>query len=263
MLLPAKLALAQGSDSGAQVYDTTCAACHQPSGAGVAGGFPPLAGHFPELLGQKDGRSYVVDVVLFGLEGGITIAVDHIDGAMPSWAALSDDDLAGVLNYVGSAWDNKKALPAGFTSFTAADIKAARAQHLSPAAVRALRPGEPPPAQTATAPVSFTDEQAARGKSIYTRRCADCHGSGLDNGEFGGPPLNGSYFKQHWGNGSVAALVAYAKAKMPPDRPGGLSDESYADVVAYLLHENGYEAADKELPVDLPSQLGMSLQHEP
>jgi mono/diheme cytochrome c family protein len=59
----------------------------------------------------------------------------------------------------------------------------------------------------------------ASGAEIYARRCGDCHGSTLDNGEFGGAPLNGSYFRQHWGAGTVAAPVAFAKAKMPPDRP--------------------------------------------
>jgi hypothetical protein len=31
-------------------------------------------------------------------------------------------------------------------------------------------------------------------------------GSSLDNGEFGGPPLKGGYFRTRWGQGSVAAL---------------------------------------------------------
>ena len=39
--------------------------------------------------------------------------------------------------------------------------------------------------------VSLTAEQASRGKAVYDDSCGSCHGTSLDNGEFG-PPLNGS-----------------------------------------------------------------------
>jgi mono/diheme cytochrome c family protein len=122
-----------------------------------------------------------------------------------------------------------------------------------------------PPRRTAngaagTVPVSFTADQVARGSDIYAERCVQCHGDALDNGEFGGAPLNGSYFKKHWGGGSAAALVAYMKAKMPPDRPGSLTDQSYADLTAFLLDANDYPKGEKELPRDTPSQQTMSLK---
>jgi hypothetical protein len=50
------------------------------------------------------------------------------------------------------------------------------------------------------------------------------------------------------------------KAKMPPDRPGSLTDQSYADLAAFLLDANGYPKGDKELPPDRPSQQAMSLK---
>jgi mono/diheme cytochrome c family protein len=114
-------------------------------------------------------------------------------------------------------------------------------------------------AQEQRAP-AFTTAQVERGKAIYGKNCQDCHGSTLDNGEFGGAPLNGSYFKQHWGAGTVAGLVAFMKAKMPPDRPGSLSDQSCADLAAFLLDGNGYPKGDKELPPDAASQQAMSLK---
>jgi len=48
---------------GARTYDTNCSGCHQRSGSGIAGGFPPLAGHAPQLLQQK-GADFMVRVVL-------------------------------------------------------------------------------------------------------------------------------------------------------------------------------------------------------
>jgi mono/diheme cytochrome c family protein len=263
--LPAR---AQNADAGSRVYAANCAACHQAGGTGQAGAFPPLAKHFSDLLKPADGRAYVGKVLLFGLEGEISVNGGNYAGGMPAWQALSDDDIAAVLNYVGSAWDNGKSLPAGFKPFTPDEIKALRTPELTAAAVYALRAatlgGGAPAASAnraaATVPVSFTADQVASGAEIYDRRCADCHGSTLDNGEFGGAPLNGSYFKQHWGGGTVAGLVGYAKAKMPPDRPGSLTDQNYADLTAFLLEANGYPKGDKELPPDTPSQQTMSLQ---
>jgi mono/diheme cytochrome c family protein len=242
---------AAGADAGSRIYAANCAACHQAGGTGVADAFPPLAGHFSDLLKPADGRSYVGKLLLFGLEGKISVNGSTYDGAMPAWQALSDNDIAAVLNYVSSAWDSDTPRPAGFTPFTADEIKALRTPQLSAATASGA---------AATLPASFTAEQVESGAEIYARRCADCHGSTLDNGEFGGAPLNGSYFKQHWGGGTVAGLVAYARAKMPPDRPGSLTDQNYADLTAFLLDANGYPKGDKELPPDPPSQQAMSLK---
>jgi S-disulfanyl-L-cysteine oxidoreductase SoxD len=114
-------------------------------------------------------------------------------------------------------------------------------------------------AQDAEGP-TFTAEQVERGREAYTHNCQDCHGSTLDNGEFGGPPLKGGYFRNHWGAGSVADLTGYAKALMPPDRPGRLSEQTYTDLVAFLLSSNGYEPGRTELPSDMAAQQKMSLK---
>jgi mono/diheme cytochrome c family protein len=256
------------ADAGASVYATNCSACHRPGGTGVADAFPPLAGHVPDLLKSADGRSYIEKVLLFGLEGEISVNGNNYAGAMPSWLALSDSDIAAVLNYVSQAWDNGKSLPPDFKPFTVDEIKALRAPELTSAAVYALRSGMvggAPASGTANnsgamSSVTFTAAQVTRGSDIYSERCVQCHGDTLDNGEFGGAPLNGSYFSKHWGGGSTAALIAYMKAKMPPDSPGSLTDQSYADITAFLLDANGYPKGDKELPPDTASQQAMSLK---
>jgi mono/diheme cytochrome c family protein len=116
------------------------------------------------------------------------------------------------------------------------------------------------PAAAQTPPVSFTQEQADRGQDVYQRNCQDCHGANLDDGEFGGAPLKGSYFVQHWGAGNAASLVGFMKLQMPPDRPGRLSPQTYADVAAYILSRNGYAAGASELPIDDEGQQAMSLK---
>jgi len=109
-----------------------------------------------------------------------------------------------------------------------------------------LAPAQP----AAQAAPTFTAEQAERGRAVYGRNCTDCHGTTLDNGEFGGPVLKGGFFRQKWAAGGVGALYSFTKGLMPPDRPGGLTDQNYADVTAYILSHNGYTPGDKELPSD-------------
>lgn len=115
-------------------------------------------------------------------------------------------------------------------------------------------------AQERPATPAFTAAQAERGQASYRQSCQDCHGSSLDNGGFGGPPLKGGYFRTRWGSGNVAVLYGYVSLTMPPDRPGQLSPQTYADLVAFILSNNGYAAGDKELSPDQNAQQSMSLQ---
>jgi mono/diheme cytochrome c family protein len=111
-----------------------------------------------------------------------------------------------------------------------------------------------------SAPPSYTAEQAARGQASYEHSCQTCHGSTLDNGDFGGPPLRGSWFQSHWGSGDAGALFGYVKAAMPPDNPGGLNDTVYADILAFVLRGNGYPPGAKELPSDAAALQGVTLK---
>lgn len=116
-----------------------------------------------------------------------------------------------------------------------------------------------PAAAAKSAPSLFTSAQATRGEASYDHYCLTCHGSQLDNGDFGGPPLRGSYFRGHWGSGDVAARFAFTKNAMPPDNPGSLTDATYADILAYILQYNGYKAGESELPTDPGAQAGLKL----
>ena len=109
-------------------------------------------------------------------------------------------------------------------------------------------------------PVTFTAAQAERGQSAYRNNCQDCHGSSLDNGEFGGPPLKGGYFRGRWGSGNASVLFGMLSGAMPPDRPGQLSPQTYADLMAFILSRNGYPAGDKEFPTDPGAQQQMTLK---
>lgn len=86
---------------GERVYAQNCVACHQANGQGIPGAFPPLAGS--DYLNADKIRA--IRIVLNGLDGTITVNGNTYDGVMPA-LQLSDDDVANVLSYVYSQWDN-------------------------------------------------------------------------------------------------------------------------------------------------------------
>jgi mono/diheme cytochrome c family protein len=112
-------------------------------------------------------------------------------------------------------------------------------------------------AQTSTP--SYTIQQAERGQVSYEHSCQACHGSTLDNGDFGGAPLRGSWFQTHWESTDVSALFSYVKSAMPPDNPGGLNDSTFADILAFILRGNGYPPGPQELPSDVEALKRMPL----
>lgn len=139
LLLTMILTATAHAATGAAVYQANCAACHQANGKGVPGAFPPLAGHFTQLLAAgAAGRSYVGHVVLNGLQGSVKVNNQTYAGVMPAQKQLSDADLAAVLNHVATSFGNK--WPAGQKPFTAAELTKLRADALTAAATLKARP---------------------------------------------------------------------------------------------------------------------------
>lgn len=88
--------------NGATIFAGTCAACHQATGLGAPGMFPPLAGS--EFVTGDPGR--LARLVLHGLTGPVTVKGSAFNGQMPPWQQLSDAEVAAVLSYVRSSWGN-------------------------------------------------------------------------------------------------------------------------------------------------------------
>ena len=87
---------------GKQLYGAKCAACHQGSGLGVAGVFPPVAASEWVLGDEK----ILTNILLHGVNGEMIVKGNKYNGAMPAWKSLSDDELAAVLTYIRSDWGN-------------------------------------------------------------------------------------------------------------------------------------------------------------
>ena len=92
----------------------------------------------------------------------------------------------------------------------------------------------------------YTSEQAQRGSTLYANSCASCHGSALGGGE-SAPPLTGGEFSSNWYGLTVGDLFERIRITMPADKPGKLTREQDADVVAYMLSVSEFPAGKTEL----------------
>lgn len=94
---------AAGSVGGAQIYAAQCVACHQATGAGLAGVFPPLAGS--EWVAGND--KVLVNILLHGVSGKMTVKGAIYSGAMPAFKEkLGDAEIAAVLSHIRSNFGN-------------------------------------------------------------------------------------------------------------------------------------------------------------
>lgn len=89
--------------TGNQLYAKQCLTCHQANGGGVPGMFPPLAGN-AKISGPP---SDIIRIVLFGLQGPLTVNGKDYNQLMPAQGYLSDKQIAELLTYIRSIWGNK------------------------------------------------------------------------------------------------------------------------------------------------------------
>lgn len=101
---PAASTEAGGSTvDGGAIYNAQCSACHQATGLGIPGAFPPLAGS-EWLLADP---AIAVSIVHDGLQGPIDVAGSSYAGVMPNFAGnLSNEEIAAVLTHARSEWGN-------------------------------------------------------------------------------------------------------------------------------------------------------------
>lgn len=92
----------------------------------------------------------------------------------------------------------------------------------------------------------YTAEQADRGKPLYARECAKCHGDELSGGEEA-PPLAGDAFLSNWNGLTLGDLFERIRKSMPQQTPGSLSRQQNADILAFIMTVNRYPAGKTEL----------------
>jgi cytochrome c oxidase cbb3-type subunit 2 len=110
----------QGYDAvkGKSLFTATCAACHQATGEGLPGAFPPLKGD--AVVNDADPTQHI-RVVLYGLQGANVGGVVYSSPMPPFGTSLNDADVASIINYERSSWGNRG------TPVTAEQVAAQRA----------------------------------------------------------------------------------------------------------------------------------------
>ncbi len=104
---------------GKQLFTANCSACHQTTGEGIPGAFPPLKGN--PAVDDADPTLHL-ETILHGAHGK-TIAGVQYGSVMPPFAGqLSDADIADIANYERSSWGNhaKPVTPADVAKVRAA-----------------------------------------------------------------------------------------------------------------------------------------------
>lgn len=203
---------AQPTD-GRAIFLLNCAACHQPNGQG-GGPYPPLARN-PAVNAADSGA--IIQIVLNGRTGPITVNGTQYGGNMPSWRELSDADIAAVLTYVRSAWGN------GAPAVSADQVAAARLP------------------------------SAMSGQALFAAHCATCHqptGQGTD----AYPPLAGNSVVTAADPSAMIAIIVNGRTgpltvnghsyngKMPT-WSGQLTNADIASVATYVRSAWGNGAA--------------------
>ena len=94
-------------------------------------------------------------------------------------------------------------------------------------------------------------EQIARGQAAFEDRCAGCHGLDLAGGR--NSALRGPIFMDKWREYNLQLLYGFISNSMPPrqnDNPLILSDDTYLDILTYIVSRNGGQAGREELTTE-------------
>ncbi|TAL78170.1 MAG: c-type cytochrome [Beijerinckiaceae bacterium] len=103
---------------GAALFSANCSACHQPTGMGLPGAFPPLKGDAAVL---DPNPTKQIDTVLNGLHDQKVGDTVYATPMPPFESVLTDAEIADIINHERSSWGNKSKL------ITADEVKARRA----------------------------------------------------------------------------------------------------------------------------------------
>lgn len=224
-----------------QTASLQCAGCHTFGEGEAARAGPNLHGVVGRAVAADSGFAYSAAMAAVGAAGA-TWTIEFLDAFLAS---------------------PQTAIPGTTMPFAGIEDPATRVNLIGYLATLGGEtvPGGGAGAATGT-PVSFTTAQAERGESRYTRDCVECHGDTLNGGLIGGPPLRGLAFEQKYLNGAPASvLFLYTSAAMPPDNPGRFSPAVYADLVAYILEQNGFAPGAEELPADVEALNNLIMTH--
>lgn len=108
-----------------------------------------------------------------------------------------------------------------------------------------------PPAKRSVWDGVYTDAQAQRGETQYSRNCQSCHGTDLSGNPVDEvPSLVWDAFITQWSDRTVKELFDAVRRSMPKDSPGSLNTRAYVDVIAYVLQANKFPSGTTDLSLN-------------
>ena len=229
------------SADGKTAYMTNCAACHQPTGLGLPGIFPPLAKS--DYLAQD--RQRVIRVILEGLGGPVVVNGVEYNSVMPGLFHLDDATIANILTFVFSSWGNEG------DPVTPSEVAAVRGTAKADLAQVQRHPGateselnyEGTPSLVDSQEMVISPEAPALTRSnyehsrqLYFQRCAGCHGV-LRKGATG-KPLTPDITRQK-GTEYLKALISFGSPGGMPNwgSSGELTESEITAMAKFIQHE--------------------------
>jgi len=86
----------------------------------------------------------------------------------------------------------------------------------------------------------FTAAQVQRGGAAFNASCIRCHALDAQGVPF---RMSGEPFWNNWADDPLEVMFSRIRSSMPNNAPGTLDDQTYADLVAFILSVNGVPAA--------------------
>jgi nitrite reductase (NO-forming)/hydroxylamine reductase len=231
-------ALQESIKRGEALYTKYCSGCHQATGQGMAGAFPPLAKS--DYL-TKDPQK-AIEVVLKGLSGKITVNGVDYNNVMPNFSYMKDREVADVLNYVLNSWGNAGggiavgAVTAARTGKTEAGVHTTTDTELAyKGAPSGIDPKSAKNMVTSDGP-AMTTEEFDYAKKVFFERCAGCHGV-LRKGATG-KSLTTDITREK-GTDYLKTLITYGSPAGMPNwgTSGDMTDQQIDIMARYLQHE--------------------------
>jgi len=224
----------QGLEEGRALFLFNCSPCHQATGVGMKGVFPPLAGS--DFI-SGNSRETVLATVLSGRTGKLVVNGVEYNNVMPAMSHLRDEQIAQILSFVYNSWEN----PGGMIA--AHEVAAARERLGVPTdpAQGERHPGTKEAEMTYQGAPSvagaegvemvvnpdapaISREEFNRATKIFFERCAGCHGV-LRKGATGKPltpdltrPKGTQYLEALINFGSPAGMPNWGSSgQIPPE----------------------------------------------
>jgi mono/diheme cytochrome c family protein len=110
-----------------------------------------------------------------------------------------------------------------------------------------------PAGTRSTASGVFTAAQAKNGEQAFQAKCASCHGPDLHSSDPEAPDLTEGAFRFGWQGKTLANRFEQIRSTMPYGNSRSLDDQTYVDIVAYILSFNGIPAGNQMLAPDVPA----------